>query len=287
MNKLGYAVLEFVVCIMLAVSPVAGEKITIKDDLGRDVSINSPSQRIVFAMENALKTYYAVGDPKNIVALKDDKWMRKLMEDIFVKVDPQFEQKLTVKLSGDLLNLEDLAKAEPDLVVLWATSPEDPNLKAINETLKVPTYAIFVRSLPDIFKQVEAMGKISGNERRAAEVKGIMEKYVAKVTNVTSKIPETDRPKVYWMWSDILGTAGVESGINDVIDQAGGANVLQSWDNSTKSMEHPMLTLEALIKLNPDVIYMWYNENLDPKDIMTGAEYKGWKDINADRKSVV
>jgi iron complex transport system substrate-binding protein len=125
------------------------------------------------------------------------------------------------------------------------------------------------------------MGKISGNEKRAAEVKGIMEKYVAKVTNVTSKIPENERPTVYWMWSNILGTAGVESGINDVIDQAGGVNVLESWDNSTKSMEHPTLTLEALIKLNPDVIYMWYNENLDPKDIMTGEDFKGWKDINA------
>jgi iron complex transport system substrate-binding protein len=26
---------------------------------------------------------------------------------------------------------------------------------------------------------------------------------------------------------------------------------------------------------------MWYNENLDPEDILSDDEYSGWKDINA------
>ena len=136
-------------------------------------------------MENALKTYYAVGDPKNVVALKDDKWMRKLTEDIFPVVDPEFEKKIVVNITGDQMNLESLARVNPDLVVLWASSPEDPNLLAINETLKVPTFAIYVTSLEDVFRQVDTMGVISGNKEKADEVKGIMQSYVAKTTNVT------------------------------------------------------------------------------------------------------
>ena len=46
-------------------------------------------------------------------------------------------------------------------------------------------------------------------------------------------------------------------------------------------MEHPVINQESLIKLNPDVIYMWYNENLDPEDIINGEDFKGWRDINA------
>jgi iron complex transport system substrate-binding protein len=282
MRKTTYSILALILCAMLLdLSVAAQETITIKDDLGRNVTISSPSERVVFTMENALKTYYAVGDPQNVVALKDDKWMRKLAEDVFPVIDPQFESKIVVNITGDQLNLESLAKVNPDLVVLWASSPDDPNLQAINETLKVPTFAIYVTSLDDVFRQVDTMGLISGNEERAMKVKETMESYKEKTTTVTDLITEKDRPKVFWMWTDVYGTAGVKSGINDLIELAGGINVMTMADKDAQEMEHPVITQETLIKLNPDVIYIWYNENLDPEDITGGEDFKGWKDINA------
>lgn len=282
MRKTTYSILALILCAMLLdLSVAAQETITIKDDLGRNVTISSPSERVVFTMENALKTYYAVGDPQNVVALKDDKWMRKLAEEVFPVIDPQFESKIVVNITGDQLNLESLAKVNPDLVVLWASSPDDPNLQAINETLKVPTFAIYVTSLDDVFRQVDTMGLISGNEERAMKVKETMESYKEKTTTVTDLITEKDRPKVFWMWTDVYGTAGVKSGINDLIELAGGINVMTMADKDAQEMEHPVITQETLIKLNPDVIYIWYNENLDPEDITGGEDFKGWKDINA------
>lgn len=282
MRRFAFLLLATALCLMLpATSVSAKEKITMKDDLGRDVTFEAPCERVVFTMENALKTYYAVGDPKNLAALKDDKWMRKLKEDIFPVVDPDFEKKLTVNITGDQINLESLARANPDLVVLWASSPEDPNLKAINDTLKVPTFAIYVTSLDDVFGQVDTMGEISGNKERAAEVKRIMQRYLEMTTNVTDKIAASEKPKVFWMWTDVYGTASVNSGMNDVIEKAGGENVMSLAGDDAQKMEHPVIDQETLIKLNPDVIYMWYNENLDPEDILTGDDFKGWKDINA------
>lgn len=285
MNKLAQYLQALGLCIILAAvfisSVSASETITIKDDLGRDVAISSPAERIVFTMENALKTYYAVGEARNVVALKDDKWMRKLSEDVFSVVDPQFESKIVVNVTGDQINLESLAAVNPDLVVLWASSTEDPNLAAINDTLHVPTFAIYVTSLDDVYSQVDTMGKISGNGERAEQVKEIMKSYADVATNVTSQINESDRPTVFWMWTDVYGTAGVKSGINDLIDLAGGINVMTQAEEDAQVMEHPVVTQETLIKLNPDVIYMWYNENLDPEDIISGEEYQGWKDINA------
>jgi len=35
------------------------------------------------------------------------------------------------------------------------------------------------------------------------------------------------------------------------------------------------------VQLNPDVIYMWYNTNLDPEDVISGKDFEGWKEINA------
>lgn len=274
--------LRLAIGLMLIASFVsAQEPVTLTDDLGREVVITPPAGRLVFTMENALKTYYAVGDPENVAALKDDQWMRRLTEDIFSVVDPDFEKKITVNITGDQLNLESLARADPDLVVMWASSADDPNLQAINDTLKVPVFAIYVTSLDDVFRQVESMGEISGNAQRASTVKEIMNRYVELTTNVTDGILESDRPAVFWMWGDIYGTAGAKSGINDLIEEAGGKNVMMYAEEDAQEMEHPVVSLETLIKLNPDVIYMWYNEKLDPDDIINGDDFKGWRDINA------
>jgi len=282
MNRLYYCLLSVALCLMLAaLSASAKETTTIKDDLGRDVVVSPPAERVVFSMENALKTYYAVGDPRTVAALKDDQWMRKLTDDVFSVVDPDFEKKLTVNITGDQLNLESLAAANPDLVVLWASSADDPNLLAINDTLKVPTFAVYVTSIDDVYRQVDSMGEITGNSARAEDVKKIMKKYAELTTNVTNKIGESERPKVFWMWTDVYGTAGVKSGINDLIDMAGGINVMKYASADAKDMEHPVVTEETLIKLNPDVIYMWYNEKLNPEDIISGEDFRGWKDINA------
>jgi iron complex transport system substrate-binding protein len=282
MKRIANMLVALALSLMLSASFVsAKEPVILKDDLGRNITIAAPAERIVFAMENALKTYYAVGDPKDVAALKDDKWMRKLAEDIFPVVDPDFEKKLTVNVTGDQISLESLARANPDLVVLWASSPDDPNLKAINDTLGVPVFAIYVSSLSDVFHQVDTMGLISGDMARAKNVKEIMQSYVNNTTRITEKIPASEKPKVFWMWTDTYGTAGVKSGINGLIEEAGGLNVISQADEKTQAMEHPVIDQETLIKLNPDVIYMWYNEQLDPEDILTGEDFKGWKQINA------
>lgn len=52
-------------------------------------------------------------------------------------------------------------------------------------------------------------------------------------------------------------------------------------DKEAQDLEHPVINQETLIKLNPDVIYMWYNEELDPEDIINGEDFQGWKDIAA------
>ena len=269
-------------CLLSAVPTIYANEIALmEDDLGRSINISSPSERVVFTMENALKTYYAVGDPENVVALKDDKWMRRLTEDVFPVVDPNFEDKIIINITGDQLNLESLAKVDPDLVVLWASSPDDPNIRAINETLNVPVFAIYVTSLDDVYRQVDTMGIISGDTDRASEVKEIMEGYAKLTTNVTDQIQESDKPRVFWMWTDIYGTAGVDSGINDLIDMAGGSNVMKLAEEEAQDLEHPVINQETLIKLNPDVIYMWYNEDLDPEDIINGEDFLGLRDINA------
>ena len=171
--------------------------------------------------------------------------------------------------------------ADPELVVLWSVDWDDEVTVAIEETLGVPTFGVFVDDLNDTLAQAEVFSRIIGKEEKGDEVQEVMSRYIDKVTEITNNIPDEERPKVYWMWTDVLGTAGTESTANDLIYMAGGINLMQHWEDEAASMEHPKLNLETLVELNPEVIYMWYNPSLDPEDVLTDSEFEGWKDIDA------
>lgn len=265
---------------VLAEDGSGNKTIQITDDRGRTIDVPYPCERIVFLVENAMNTMYAVGGAGNISGIGDI-WMPEQREPFFRAIDPSFDQKIRISKEGGMVNLETLATANPQLVVLWSVDWDDDVTKSIEENLNVPTYGVFIDSTDDLHRQAEVFGKIIGNESRAAKVIDIMEAYEKKVTNVTSVISETDRPKVYWMWGDVLGTAGLNSTANELIEKAGGVNVMNYWSNETRTLEHPTLNLESLVQLNPDVIYMWYNTNLDPSDVISGKDFEGWKDINA------
>ncbi len=286
MRSFEKAVLALGMILVLLFSPAMAENssenktIQITDDRGRTIEVPYPCERIVFLVENAMNTMYAVGGADSIVGIGDI-WMPEQREPLFRAIDPGFDRKVRISKEGGMVNLETLASADPQLVVLWSVDWDDDVTKSIEENLNVPTYGVFIDSISDMQRQAEVFGQIIGNESRAAEVVDTMSMYEAKVTDVTSSLDEADKPKVYWMWGDILGTAGLNSTANELIEKAGGVNVMQYWSNETRSMEHPKLNLESLVQLNPDVIYMWYNTNLDPEDVISGKDFEGWRDINA------
>lgn len=273
-------ILPWAINTTLADNDSNNKTIQITDDRGRTIEIPYPCERIVFLVENAMNTMYAVGGADNIVGIGNI-GMAELKEPFFKAIDPNFDKKIRISKQGGMVNMETLAKANPQLVVLWSVDWDDDVTKAIEENLNVPTYGVFIDSTGDLNRQAEVFGKIIGKEEQAKKVQKIMKTYEEKVTNITSSIPEAKKPKVYWMWNDILGTAGLNSTANSLIEMAGGINVIASWTNETKVMEHPKLNLETLVQLNPDIIYMWYNANLDPQDIINGKDFQGWQNINA------
>lgn len=277
----GFVILALLLWQSSSVAAAAADgTITITDDRGREITVPYPLERIVFLVENAMNTMYAVGGAESVVGIGDI-WMPEQREPFFRAIDPQFDQKVRIAREGNMVNLETLASADPQLVVLWSSDWDDDVTMAIENNLGVPTYGVFIDDPQDIFRQVKVFSEMIGDEARGQEVKDIMNRYISLITDRTEDMSDADRPKVYWMWGDILGTAGLNSTMSNLIYEAGGINVLSSWDNETITMEHPTLNLETLVSLNPDIIYMWYNAQLDPEDIISGPEYGAWKDIDA------
>lgn len=260
------------------------DKITVTDDIGREITVPYPLKRSVFLVENAMNSMYAVGGADKISGI-GAVWYEDTKAPFFRAIDSNYDQK-RLSNGSEQPNNEKIATIDPQVVFLWASDWDSADIKAIEENLKVPVYGVFIDSLDDLQRQMKTFSKLIGNEERGQEVIDIMDEYMKKVTDVTGNLSAEEKPTVYWMWSDIYGTAGLNSTANDLIGRAGGVNVLNKWTNETKSVEHPTLNLETLLELNPEVIYMWNNENLDPVnitsgDIVDGIDFSTWKDISA------
>ncbi|MFH0966538.1 MAG: hypothetical protein V1862_02480 [Methanobacteriota archaeon] len=69
--------------------------------------------------------------------------------------------------------------------------------------------------------------KMLGDEEAGQKVVDTMNKYIDIVDQKTVTISPADRPRVYWMWGDVYGTAGLKSTANNLIKMSGGMNVLE------------------------------------------------------------
>lgn len=258
-----------------------GQTITIVDDRGQYLTIPYPVNHVVFLVENAMNSMYAVGGAEKISGIGSI-WMSEKKEPFFQSIDPGYNDKPKIDTNGGTVDLEALKKSDPDLVVLWSADWNDEATKTIKEALNVPVYDVYYTKLSDVSRANNIYAKIIGNEAREAEVSAIMGEYTRMVTDKTGGISDENRPRVYWMWNDIYGTAGLNSATNDLIRLAGGKNVLEEANLEGKMQEHPIVSLDLLMKLNPDVIYMWYNENVDPEDILSGkGDFADWKNLKA------
>jgi iron complex transport system substrate-binding protein len=257
------------------------QTITILDDRGQYITIPYPVNHVVFLVENAMNSMYAVGGVEKISGIGPI-WRPEKKEAFFHSIDPGYDDKIKINTNNGVIDMLALKQANPDLVVLWSADWNDKSTTAIRDTLKIPVYGVYYTKLSDVSRANNVFAKIIGNEARESEVSAIMGEYTRMVTDKTSSIPDDSRPTVYWMWNDIYGTAGVNSATNDLIRLAGGKNVLENADFEGKMQEHPIISGDQMKKLNPDVIYMWNNEDVDPSDIINGnGEFAEWRNIKA------
>ena len=88
------------------------------------------------------------------------------------------------------------------------------------------------------------------------------------------------KPRVYFMWDQgPLETAGRNSTVQELIDLAGGTNVV-----ADSALEHLVVNLENVLVWNSELIVMWCNDRLDAEDI---GQLSGWRSLSAVRNGRV
>ncbi|ECC0871737.1 ABC transporter substrate-binding protein [Listeria monocytogenes] len=232
------------------------EKIEVKDATGNTITLEEAPTKIVSLMPSNTEILFALdlGDKVKGVTAYDDY--------------PKEAQKVE-KVTSTSVDTEKIIAIKPDLVLghesMLATE------KDAYQLLKDAGINVFV--VPDATdlkaaeKSIITVGKLTGKEKEAKKVTDSMEEQKVAIEKKAKELKTS--PKVWIEISPDLYTAGKGTFMNEMLELAGGTNVV------TESGFIPY-NEEKVVELQPDIILSVY-----PDAKATIQKRAAWKDIPA------
>lgn len=258
-----FSVMIFAGCTGNSKEGNANEKtITVEDQLGRKVEIKGDVNRIISSYYVSTSILIGLGLQDKVVGIEKKAKNREMYE----KCAPEF-LKLPAVGTGKEINVEECIKLKPDLVIIPTRLKKFiPDLEKVN----IKVIAIEPENLDSFMQTVELIGKATGANEKANK---FLDYYKNTLDKVSKLVKETkNRPTVYLGGTDnILKTCTGKMYQNYMIEESGGTNVTKDikdgyWAN---------ISVEQLIKFNPEVIYVVGYAKYTPNDVLNDERLKG------------
>jgi iron complex transport system substrate-binding protein len=202
---------------------------------GRQVFSPSPPRRLVSLAPSITEILYFLGVGDRLVGVTS-----------FCNFPAEVKNKPRVGTYWEF-NLEAILALKPDLVLAMAHQGEGPSSLQVLRHWKIPYYLGRADTLPELFRLIEDLARLTGQEE-VARRKIIPLK--ARVQRVQQRVQGLPRPRVLLeIDQEPLITVGRSSIQGDLIQRAGGANIAQNIDQ-----RYPVFNLEEVLKFQPEVI---------------------------------
>lgn len=229
------------------------------------VTLAQRPERIVSLSPTGTEMLFAVGAGTQVVAVDD--------QSTFPEQAPRTD------LSGFKPNVEAIAAKSPDLVVI-----SDDLDKIVDQLtkLKIPVlFAPAAKTLDDSYAQIGQLGTLTGH---SAEASALVERMRGDIDKIVKGVPARGTPLSYYYELDptlysltsrtFVGSLLKLLGLTNVADTAGG------------KQDYPQLSPEALVKADPDLIFL-ADSKCCQQSAATVKARTGWAGITAVRSGQI
>ncbi|TMQ21722.1 MAG: cobalamin-binding protein [Candidatus Rokuibacteriota bacterium] len=210
--------------------------LTVRDMLGREVTLSALPTRIVSLVPHVTETIFALGAEDRLVGRTD-----------FCEYPAAARGKPSV---GGMVNpsLEALVALKPDLVVATDEGNREETFQQLAR-LRIPTYLVHATRLSALRDMIARLGDLTGHQ---AAVAPLTDALTRRVEDVRRRVAPFPRPRVlYVIWPEPLIVPGRPSLLTELIEVAGGESV-----TSGESQPYVRFSVEAAVARAPEVIVL-------------------------------
>jgi iron complex transport system substrate-binding protein len=212
------------------------EAAIVSDMLGRPIEIPDRPLRLVSLAPSITETVYALGRGEWLVG-------------VTAVCDYPPPARALPKVGGIAApNLEQIVRLRPDVVFATAEGNSRDLLDQL-ERVGLATFALRPDSYAGVLESILAVGRALAADQPARRVVDELERSVRLVRELVSG---QSRPRVlYLIWADPLIAAGATTYLDDLLELAGGRNIV--WE---RTGSYPRLDWEQVVGRAPEVILL-------------------------------
>ena len=254
--------------------------ITITDQNGMEATIPANPSRLVTTALPLPSIYALTGAPiENLVGVHPGS-TSAIENSVMSAMYPQLAGIADNFINGTDVNVEELLKLEPDVVLYWAEY-----LEQYEAMINAGITAVGVKTqdngnvLSTLESWLSIMGEIFGTTGNVEEVIKYGRKLESEIEEKTANIPEEDRQKVLYLYNhseDDISVCGNNFYGQYWIDAAGGINVAVDLNGATS------VNMEQIYEWNPDIIIITTFTETMPEDLYNNTiDGQDWSHIDA------
>jgi iron complex transport system substrate-binding protein len=227
-----------------------------------DLTLEQQPTKIVSLTPSATEMLFAIGAGPQVVAVDD--------QSNYPADAPKTD------LSGFKPNAEAIAAKSPDLVVL---SNDTDKIVAQLGKLKIPVFLTpAATSMDDTYSEIGQLGTLTGHQ---AEADALHQQMSTQIDKIVKGAPARTKPLSYYYELDpTLYSVTSKTFVGSIFALFGMTNVADAADPDGAKGGYPQVSQEALIKANPDTIFL-ADSKCCQQTVSVVAARAGWNTITA------
>ncbi|MET3115062.1 ABC-type Fe3+-hydroxamate transport system substrate-binding protein [Pedobacter sp. CG_S7] len=205
------------------------------DQLNREVKFNYPPKRIISLVPSQTELLFDLGLDQEIIGLTK------------FCIHPIGKYKERTKIGGTKnLNLELIRSLKPDLIIGNKEENEQGQIEELMQ--EFPVWMSDIYNLEDAKKAIKQIGELVDRQPESAYLNYLINagfndlQALALQNNISKKV-------AYLIWRSPYMLAGQDTFINHIL-------ALNGLHNVVKSSRYPVMELQELKQLQPDVIFL-------------------------------
>ena len=224
------------------------KELTLVDMADRVVTIPRPIERVVTLMPPITRVVIGLGAEDKLVGMGTWSHVRWPCSHPELEVFPQCKDLPDVG-TGYEPNKELILSLKSDVIIPYVSSPDLADV--LQESTGIPV-AVAYRSgkgIRGMFEQIELIAKVLEKDEEAEDIISYFKEELDKVTEVTSQIPDSEKPRVYFPWGWVIEKAAPSY---EPIELAGGILVSKGC-GPAGGPEMVEVSKEQIIAWSPDI----------------------------------